>query len=152
MLIKETVSRREAKAKRWSGHMVSLLWRKSISACLTASIRLTAGRAGRGGAAGSMSAPGPGEPVEPEEAGDADADAAATFISERASASTSTQKRMSSSGRRLGGSENSGEVAGAAAEEEEDGGTPWRGAWSMGGGWMDGRRDRVGMEIGRAHV
>ena len=47
-----------------------------MSACLTASIRRTAGRAERGGAAGSMSAPGPGEPVEPEEAGDADADAA----------------------------------------------------------------------------
>lgn len=100
----ENVSPREAKAKRCSGHMVSLLWTNSNSACLTASIRLTTVR---GPAAGAPPAPagcvGCGEAVEvePEDA----AAAAADFISARASRSTSTQKRMSSAGRRTGGSE-----------------------------------------------
>jgi hypothetical protein len=100
----ENVSPREAKAKRCSGHMVSLLWTNSSSACLTASIRLTTVR---GPAAGAPPAPagcvGCGEAVEvePEDA----AAAAADFISARASRSTSTQKRMSSAGRRTGGSE-----------------------------------------------
>lgn len=100
----ENVSPREAKAKRCSGHMVSLLWTNSSSACLTASIRLTTVR---GPAAGAPPAPagcvGCGEAVEvePEDA----AAAAADFISARASRSTSTQKRMSSAGSRTGGSE-----------------------------------------------
>lgn len=101
----ENVSPREAKAKRCSGHMVSLLWTNSSSACLTASIRLTTVR---GPAAGAPPAPagcvGCGEAVEVEPE-DAAAAAAADFISARASRSTSTQKRMSSAGRRTGGSE-----------------------------------------------
>jgi hypothetical protein len=82
--------------------MVSLLWAKRCSACLTASIRLTAGRAAPAPAAGG----GGGEVVEAEPEDGAEAEAvAADFISALASRSTLTQKRMSSAGRRTGGSE-----------------------------------------------
>jgi hypothetical protein len=99
----ENVSPRDPKAKRWSGHMVSLLWTKSSRACLIASIRLTAVRGTAAGApptapAGCVGC-GDAVEVEPEDA------AAADFISARASRSTSTQKRISSAGRRPGGSE-----------------------------------------------
>ena len=90
----ETVSPMEAKAKRWSGHMVSLLWMKSRRAYLTASIRLTPGQ-GPGCGCGS------GDAVEAEPE---DGMEAADFISALTSRSTSTQKRMSSAGRRPGGS------------------------------------------------
>ena len=102
----ENASPREPKAKRWSGHMVSLLWTKSSRACLIASIRLTAVRGPAAGAppAAPAGCVGCGDAVEVEVEPE-DAAAAADFISARASRSTSTQKRMSSAGRRPGSSE-----------------------------------------------
>ena len=132
----EMVSPREAKAKRWSAHMVSLLWTKSSSACLTASIRFTAGRASRGTAAGSAAVAPVTAPGDPEAEGEGEAGAA--FISERASASTSTQKSMSSRGRRLAVSENIG----------EGGAPPWRGVWSMIVGQRGGGGSRVVVGVG----